>query len=324
MKATDTDIISNFQVRQYSSQNELEWNDFVSKSKNATFLFDRNFMEYHKERFEDYSLMVFKDEKLIALLPANKVGDTIHSHQGLTYGGLLLLEGSKFNDVAALFDAVLGYLQQEGFKILNIKMVPKFYTEQESNEIAYLLTRKNAELYKRDIEMVIDLAQPIKFHKTKLKHYKKTGQLKLKIEKTGDQFGFWNGVLQPRLENKHNAKPVHSLEEIQRLQNRFPSHIHQFNILHNDEILAGITIFETETVVKSQYGATTEKGEQLRALEYLFIHLIEKYRLEGKKFFSMGTVSTDNEKGYNEGLLKQKEELGCSVYLQDFYKLELI
>ena len=44
-------------------------------------------MDYHKDRFEDYSLMVFKDEKLVAVLPANRVEDKLFSHQGLTYGG---------------------------------------------------------------------------------------------------------------------------------------------------------------------------------------------------------------------------------------------
>ena len=62
----------------------------------------------------------------------------------------------------------------------------------------------------------------------------------------------------------------------------------------------------------------------MRALDYLFISLIKKYKREGKQFFDMGIVNDDNEKGYHTGLLKQKEELGCSVYSQDFYKMNLI
>jgi hypothetical protein len=40
--------------------------------------------------------------------------------------------------------------------------------------------------------------------------------------------------------------------------------------------------------------------------------LIKKYKSEGK-LFDMGIVNEDDEKGYNAGLLKKKEELGCSV-----------
>ena len=46
--------------------------------------------------------------------------------------------------------------------------------------------------------------------------------------------------------------------------------------------------------------------------------------LKNKKFafFDMGTVNDGD--GYNKGLLKQKEELGCKIYLQDFYKIGLL
>ena len=47
-------------------------------------------MEYHKDRFQDYSLMVFDENKLVAVLPANRVEVEVFSHQGLTYGGLVL------------------------------------------------------------------------------------------------------------------------------------------------------------------------------------------------------------------------------------------
>ena len=102
------------------------------------------------------------------------------------------------------------------------------------------------------------------------------------------------------------------------LKKKFPESIKQFVIRLEEEVLAGITIFKSEGVVKSQYGAVTNKGEQYRALDFLFISLIDKYREEGYKFFDMGTV-TEN----NFGLLKQKEELGCEIYMQDFYELTL-
>jgi hypothetical protein len=37
----------------------------------------------------------------------------------------------------------------------------------------------------------------------------------------------------------------------------------------------------------------------------------------------MGTVSDNSNKlGYNPGLLRQKEELGCQMYAQEFLLLE--
>ena len=82
--------MKNYTVRRYSSEYFELWNAFISIAKNATFLFHRDFMEYHSDRFQDFSLLVFEGEKLMSVLPANRVGDTVFSHQGLTYGGLVL------------------------------------------------------------------------------------------------------------------------------------------------------------------------------------------------------------------------------------------
>ena len=76
--------MKNYSVKQYQESDYTNWNSFIGQAKNATFLFHRDFMEYHKDRFEDFSLMIFEGEKLVAVLPANRVGDIVFSHQGLT------------------------------------------------------------------------------------------------------------------------------------------------------------------------------------------------------------------------------------------------
>ncbi|GAA3569899.1 hypothetical protein GCM10022395_19420 [Snuella lapsa] len=279
-------------------------------------------MEYHSDRFEDYSLLVYKKEKLVALLPANKEGNTVYSHQGLTYGGLILPYALSAINVFSIFDAIVSFLKVNHIEEIHIKQIPEIYCKSATNEIAYVLGQ-SANLYRRDMVLAIDYAKPLNIHKTKLKHYKKAENLNLTIKEETKFDSFWSQVLEPRLLTKHNAKPVHSINEIQLLYSRFPDKIKQFNIYYEDRILAGLTVFETATVVKSQYGATTKEGERFRALDYLFLHLIKEYKLVGKKFFSMGTVVEDNELKFNQGLLKQKEELGCDIYTQDFFRLKL-
>ena len=51
--------MKNYSVKQYQEKDYASWNAFIGQAKNATFLFHRDFMEYHKDRFEDYSLMIF-------------------------------------------------------------------------------------------------------------------------------------------------------------------------------------------------------------------------------------------------------------------------
>ena len=66
-----------YSIRPYQESDYELWNTFVSAAKNATFLFHRDFMEYHKERFEDFSLLVFDKVKLVAVLPANRVDNKV-------------------------------------------------------------------------------------------------------------------------------------------------------------------------------------------------------------------------------------------------------
>jgi hypothetical protein len=316
--------LKKYTIKQYESSFYVVWNTFIGKAKNATFVFHRDFMEYHKERFQDFSLLVFEDEKLIAVVPANRLEDTVYSHQGLTYGGIVYNAKITGEKVARIIDSILSYLKENGVRILYFKPIPSFYTSGGNHEIDFFLIKKGASLDKKEMNMVINLAMPLTISKSKLKHFRKIEDLDLEIVEEDQLDSFWKMVLEPRLKEKYDVKPVHTLQEITKLKENFPENIKQFSVYQNNEIIAGVTIFETGTVVKSQYGATTKKGEELRALDFLFINLIKKYKRAGKHFFDMGIVNDDNEEGYHAGLLKQKEELGCSVHSQDFYKMILL
>ncbi|TRX00949.1 GNAT family N-acetyltransferase [Flavobacterium gawalongense] len=311
-------------VKQYQKTDYTNWNAFIGQAKNATFLFHRDFMEYHKDRFEDFSLMIFETEKLVAVLPANRVGDAVYSHQGLTYGGLVYSHKINGERVEGILDSLLNFLKENLIKSFYFKPIPLFYSSKGNAEMDFFVLKKGAFLDKKEMNLAINLVMPLAISKSKLKHFRKIEGLDLQLVEEARFESFWELVLEPRLLEKYNVKPVHTLQEITKLKENFPNNIKQYSVYYDDAIIAGVTIFETENVVKSQYGATSKKGEELRALDFLFISLIEKYKREGKFFFDMGIVNDDNEKGYHAGLLKQKEELGCSVYSQDFYKMNLI
>ncbi|HYD92254.1 MAG TPA: FemAB family protein, partial [Flavobacterium sp.] len=284
-----------------------------------TFLFHRDFMEYHSDRFRDFSLLIFEGEKLVAVMPANRAGEVLHSHQGLTYGGLVLETSIGGEKVEEIFKALRDYLNDAGINSIKIKQILSIYHKTPAYELDYILYKHGGGLYRKDMNLAIDYSRPLAISKSKLKHFRRISAIGLEIRMDNDFGAFWNNVLIPRLAEKHNAKPVHTLDEIKLLHDRFPKNIIQYNVYHKDRILAGITLFNFENVVKSQYGATTNEGEKLRALDYLFITLIEEFK-DKTSFFDMGTV-TEGDGDYNKGLLKQKEELGCSIYTQDFYEI---
>lgn len=315
--------MKNYSVQQYKESDYTNWNTFISEAKNATFLFHRDFMEYHKDRFDDFSALIYENEKLVAVLPANKVGNKVFSHQGLTYGGLVYSSKINGEKVEELLNCLLSFFNDNGVQFFHLKQIPTFYTSRGNAEVDFFLAKKGAFLERKEMNLAVNLFMPLTISKSKLKHFRKTERFNLQLVEETELDSFWKLVLEPRLLEKHKAKPVHTLQEIKKLKMLFPQNIKQFSVYYEDTIVAGLTLFETETVVKSQYGATTKKGEELRALDFAFISLIEKYKRVGKLFFDMGIVNDDNEKGYHSGLLKQKEELGCTIYSQDFFKMNL-
>ena len=312
--------MKNYTVRIYSSEYFELWNAFISTAKNATFLFHRDFMEYHADRFEDFSLLVFEGEKLVSVIPANRVGQTIFSHQGLTYGGFVFSDDLVTFEIDLIIAEVILYLKENQIKEFSIKEIVSIYLKEGKMETQQSLVKNGAELVETKMNLAIDFNSNFKVSKSKLKHYNRIKSIGLSIRNEENLTDFWNKVLCPRLEQKFNIKPVHSLKEIIGLKNKFPENIYQYSVYKDEEILAGITVFKTNTVIKSQYGATTEKGEKYRALDYLYITLIDKYKSQ-LDFFDMGTVNDNSELGYNFGLLNQKKELGCDLFEQKYFKI---
>ena len=313
-----------YSIRPYQESDYELWNTFVSAAKNATFLFHRDFMEYHKERFEDFSLLVFDKVKLVAVLPANRVDNKVYSHQGLTYGGLVYASKLKIEKIEVILDLLFDFFKSKRIEHFYLHPIPSFYLGQGNAAIDFFLMKRGAQLYRKEMNMVAHLHQEIPISKSKLKHFRRTELLGLRVVEETNFQPFWEKILEPRLAEKYDAKPVHSLAEIQLLHERFPKNIKQFSAYLEDKIIAGITIFEFENGVKSQYGATSKKGEKYRALDFLFISLLDVFQKRGKHFFDMGIVNDSGEKGFHSGLLQQKEELGCTVWNQDFYKIKLV
>jgi len=278
-------------------------------------------MEYHKDRFEDFSLLIYIKNKLVALLPANKVGDVIYSHQGLTYGGLLLGDTTKFKTVLLLFQTLLKYFDSEGFYALKIKVIPNIYVKQPNDELLYLLFLLQATLLKRDSLSVLNLKDRPKLSSDRKAGGKRGFKNGLVIKEVDTFDEFWNEILVRNLENKHQVLPVHTLKEIEFLKSKFPKNIRQFNVYNKEQIVAGTTIFETEQVAHSQYISGNENKNRLGSLDFLHLHLIETV-FKDKKYFDFGISNENMGLHVNQGLQYWKEGFGARMVTQDFYEIK--
>lgn len=318
MEATEYNSDSGFKVERFVSSKSHEWNEFVSKSKNATFLLSRNFMEYHKDRFEDFSLMVYKNKKLVALLPANKVGNAIHSHQGLSYGGLILYKTVKFSDVLGAFKSLLEFLHANGMSQLNLKPIPKIYHYLPSDEMDYLLFLLKADIQKKETLSVIDQNHKSKIASNRLEGVKRGQKSHLTVKEESHFGSFWNTILSVNIKKKYKVEPVHSLEEIGYLKTMFPENIRQFNVYHDTTLVAGTTIFESKLVAHCQYISANEDKNALGSLDFLHHHLITNV-YKDKKYYDFGSSNEANGTKINNGLHYWKEGFGARTIIQEFY-----
>lgn len=313
--------MKNLSVKIYQESDYKQWNAFIGQAKNATFLFHRDFVEYHKNRFEDYSLLIFESEKLVAVLPANKDKNSVFSHQGLTYGGLVYTEKTKLSDVIVVFQALLLFLKENKIEKLYLKTLPSIYAKKPAEEVLYALFLTEAQLVRRDTLAVLAMSQENEVSKIRKRGLEKGISNALIIKEETVFEAFWNEILIPNLEARHQAKPVHSLTEIIKLKALFPTNIRQFNVYHKNKIVAGTTVFETDTVAHCQYISKYEKEENLGSLDFLYHFLIQDV-FSNKRFFDFGISNEEQSKKLNSGLSYWKESFGASIIVHDFYEVE--
>ncbi|PXY39068.1 GNAT family N-acetyltransferase [Flavobacterium cheongpyeongense] len=313
--------MNRYSVKKYTENHYKTWNDFIAQAKNATFLFHRDFMEYHKDRFEDYSLMVFEGGKLVAVLPANIDQDTVYSHQGLTYGGLVYNEKFKLASVIQIFKCILFFLNSSAIQKLQVKLLPSVYHQKPSEELNYALFLSDAQLIRRDTLTVIDLSTSYSLSKIRKRGVKNGISNRLIVKEVDGFYDFWNEILIPNLAQKHQAKPVHSLEEITKLKALFPEKVRQFNVYHNGTIVAGTTVFESSNVAHSQYISGIEDKNELGGIDFLFYILITDV-FKNKRFFDFGISNESQGRKLNEGLSYWKESFGASTIVHDFYEVQ--
>ncbi|WP_162014342.1 GNAT family N-acetyltransferase [Kordia algicida OT-1] len=279
-------------------------------------------MEYHHDRFDDYSLILFKKDKPIALFPANIHENKVYSHQGLTYGGILVTENLKLRDVATCFQMILDDLKENNIQQLHIKQLPTIYSPLPTDELQYLLFTLEAKLTRRDALSIINMQQRPKVSKDRIAGNKRAIKHNLVVKEVHEFDDFWNQILISNLQKKHDAKPVHSLEEITKLKMSFPDKIRQFNVYKDEKIVAGTTIFDTKYVAHSQYISGNEDKNTLGSLDFLHLYLLNEV-FQDKMYFDFGISNENQGKNINEGLHYWKEGFGARTITQDFYEIDV-
>lgn len=307
-------------LSRYEVKNASAWDAFVDQARNSHFFFKRGYMDYHAERFSDHSLILTRDGNIEALFPANVNGNIVYSHQGLTFGGLIVGDQGQAK-VCEAIKLIASYYAKNGTHSIIYKCIPHIFHRQPAEEDLYVLHHLGAQLVRRDLSSVISLQNARRYTKGKLENLRRANDVGLKVRRDKDLREFMS-LLHETLRSRHNTKPTHTLEEMERLAKVFPENIRLYSVCDEKELLAGALVFVNRSVVHTQYLANSENGRKVGALD-LVIDWLMTTEFKTSQWFSFGISTTDEGKNLNLGLLHHKEAFGARGVVHDFYRMDI-
>lgn len=306
-----------FAVRPYIPADASAWDGLVERSRNGNMLHRRGYMDYHADRFVDRSLVVERNDEIVAVFPANLRGTQVTSHGGLTYAGLITSHALRAESTLAVFGQIGDYYRAHDVDRVIYKAVPHLFHAYPAEEDLYALHRLGARLKRRDLSSAIALQEPFQFTQGRRHAIAKARKAGIQHQ-VGVHPDDFHALLCEVL-RRHEALPTHSLKELCLLQARFPAQIVLHEARREGVLLAGVLVYDFGHVVHTQYMAASKEGRHLDALTFLLAELIDREYAD-RRYVSFG-VSTEQEGTVlNEGLVAQKEYFGARAVVHDFYE----
>lgn len=316
------------EVIPYHSNKQQDWDEFVSTSNNGTIFHTRTFLNYHPpSKFEDKSLILKKEERILALFPATiwcqKTKKILSSHRGASYGGFVVKYPLSIRDAFRLVEAVQMYAQAEGFDGIDLTPPPQIYFQHPSNYLDFALIQNGFSYRKREISSVIQhdfkIDEILKtFNSESRRAVRRATKLGVRM-KESDDFEIFYQILKKNLKMRHNVTPTHTLDELLLLKKLFPTRIKLFAAYVEEMMIAGVVMFICNPrVVLAFYISHNEMYQRFRGVNYLF-HKIIKWSIEnGFAFLDFGIFTVEMEP--NWGLGRFKESFGAQGIFRDTFQ----
>ena len=306
-----------------------EWESFVDSSDNGTIFHTRLFLSYHpKDRFEDASLVVKKDNQILALFPAVVIKrdglKILSSHSGASYGGFAYKQNLNLKEAFELVESLLNYAKDLKCDRIQLTPPPMIYQTKYSNYIDFALVKNNFGYLKREVSSVVQLDVP---KDELLSTYRAEARTAVKKAiKQGveiaecERFADYYEILKKNLKMRHNVDPTHTLDELLKLKKMFPGKINLWGAFLGEKLIAGVCNFSANKgVVLAFYISHDEDYQEYRAVNLLFYEIMKRYKDEGFKFLDFGIFTVNMDP--NWGLGRFKENFGArGIFRDTFYK----
>ncbi len=313
-------------VQSYESRHTDAWDDLVARSANGNMLHTRRFISYHGDRFHDRSVIVKNRGLLIGVFPAaeDPVNPTVViSHPGLTFGGLVHDGSIRGASMIHALQQVGDHYRSLGYRRLKYKAVPAIYHSVPAEDDKYVLSGLNARRYQCDLSVALNLACRGRISQRRARSLRRAELAGVSVAASWAVIAdFWE-ILQMNLAQRHGAHPVHSLDEISLLHERFPDDIVLITATIGGALIGGTLLFTMGQVLRMQYTATTPQGRAVSATDPMIEHAIQLARKRGCTFFDFGGCTRDEGHDLHQGLYYFKASFGGGGVVYEQYEYDL-
>lgn len=307
-------------ITPYEPRHADQWDAFLARSQGGTMMHSRRFFAYHGDRFHDESLCIWSDPgvRLKAVLPLARspsAADTVISHAGSTFGGLIE-DAIDPAERAALLSAIARLLRDRGYTKLVYKPAPAIFGAQFDESDLRLMLRAGT-VRRSDLWNFVRLDHPHALsakRRASIKAAARKGVTVRPAETEADWLAF-HAMLSANLSTRHGATPVHSIEQMLGLRDLIAGENALWLAFGPDgALLAGTWCFAyTAQALHTQYIASTSEGRSLGAVDYLLASVLDDAAARGLRIFSFGINTQADGFSINGNLLKQKLRFGSGV-----------
>ena len=305
--------------KKYSEEFRKDWDSFIETSINGNFLHSRSFYDQNDQNvLEDYSIIFYKKNKIIALFPALLIVEDkkriLNSYFRATYGGVIVSDKVGVKEALDIIDLIVQISRNDKINEVIIRNPFRILNKAFVDEIDYALWFHGFSINYREIEVAIKLDLDTSKVRSKYdngtKYNVKKALSLVSCTESTDYKLFWN-ILNKNLNDKHDVNPVHSLIDFKKLIELIGNDkIKLFTATYDNNIVCGLVAFVFENVIHAQYIGVDYDFQELRPINALIDYIIEWGCKRDLKYFNLGTANFNNGKGVNEGLFHFKESFG--------------
>ena len=256
-----------YTIEYYKQNQKDDWDQLVKQADPFHFFFYIDYLNHQSYKFIDLSLVCRYNNEVVSIFPLSKENSQVISHSGLSFCEPIFK--NRLSNIIRLeiLEAYIKFLQAEGYKSLYIKIIPNIYKEYEDSLLLYWITINNGTSTKIEIGNYVSIKNisPTKRRKRSFKNAIKNRLETLELNKFEDED--WK-LVKDGLKNRHNATPVHTLEEINYLKERFNKQIELYRVFSIKELLGIMVIYKTKKIFHIQYSVSSELGLKLNAMDF--------------------------------------------------------